>query len=174
MPGRLLVLVILLCGFQLRALAALPIGNLDGVNHATVWGWTCDPDNWNKQVWVHLYATGTSGNGTCHMIGADRVCYIGGGRANVPREAAVGTACGNGSPAHGFVVATPGYIADGQPHTVYAYGLDSPTSKLLVGSITYTSLALIHSTTLWTQPSLGPGELGQRWRNAYGLRRVWI
>lgn len=92
-----------------------PVGHLDliDINTATVQGWTFDPDNSSASNEVHIYIDGPAGQGT----------FAGSTIANVPRPD-VNNAFGVAGD-HGFSVQIPPQYANGQPHSVFAYGIDT-------------------------------------------------
>lgn len=85
-----------------------PKGFVDATTCDVVAGWTCDPDDLARPIDVHVYASGV-------MVAA--------GQANVTREPAVAAACG-GHAAHGFRIALPESLRDGQARNVIAYALN--------------------------------------------------
>ena len=100
---------------------AVPIGNLDVVSCDTTAGWTCDVDNYNQPLEVHLY------NGASYSVK---------GTANISREAAVAAECG-GVSAHGFAIPTPDRLKDGTNKSINTYGINIGSTgwdKLLGGS----------------------------------------
>lgn len=85
-----------------------PRGFVDATTCDVVAGWTCDPDDLTRPLDVHVYASGV-------MVAA--------GQANVIREPAVAAARG-GHAAHGFRIALPESLRDGQPRNVIAYAIN--------------------------------------------------
>lgn len=71
---------------------ATPQGNFDSANCSVSTGWTCDADDFNQALDVHIYADGPAGGGGS---------FLGSTRADQIREPAVGAICG-GNSAHGF------------------------------------------------------------------------
>jgi MYXO-CTERM domain-containing protein len=92
---------------------AKPKGHLDGADCDRVWGWSQDPDVSSKSIDVHLYFGDAAGD-----PGAEGVPVA----ANLSRDDLCAPL---GSCAHGFEVASPLSLHDGQPHPVHAYGIDS-------------------------------------------------
>ncbi len=103
------------------------IGALGDPTCDAITGWAGDKDDPNRPVEVHLYANGGYDTGT----------FIGAVLADLPRESAVCSALGGVNcgvcPAdqpqckHGFAFTTiPAWLKDGQPHPIYAYGLNLP------------------------------------------------
>ncbi len=107
------------------SLTTNPIGTFDLANCSLIEGWTCDADDYNATLNVHLYKDGPYGSGI----------FIASTSANITREPAVGSSCG-GNPNHGFSYVTPPSLMDSQPHTIYAYGIDIPsgTNSILNGN----------------------------------------
>jgi len=94
------------------ASAAPPAGHLDNAGCDAIAGWSQDPDEPGKGIAVHLYLGGPAGSG------APAVAVT----ANLYREdlcAAIGSC------EHGFAMAPPLSLLDGQPRNVHAYGIDS-------------------------------------------------
>lgn len=92
-----------------------PKGWLDGVDCDHIVGWTCDADNYNVPLDVHIYADAGPGQ-------AGVSAFIS-GTANKEREQAVGDACG-GRRYRGFDIKTPDVLKDGNQHILFAYALD--------------------------------------------------
>ncbi len=91
------------------------VGSFDGFDaFGNAIGWGCDADNFGLPVAVHLYMNNNAYNGGFLTQG---------GWAAVPRETAVANFCG-GNPAHGFSFRMPDSLRDGQPHLIYAHGID--------------------------------------------------
>lgn len=89
-----------------------PIGYLDVASCTVIAGWTCDADDYNAPLGVHIYD------------GANFVKFVGATDANLTREAGVGSLCG-GNSKHGFSWATPQSLKDGKDHSIYAYGINT-------------------------------------------------
>ncbi|MGF7212768.1 hypothetical protein GGE65_007403 [Skermanella aerolata] len=144
--------------------AAEPKGWIDAVDPALVSGWACDPDVPGRVLGIHIYATGTNGNGTCHGEGSDRLCYVGGGAAAHMRPDLADADCG-GHKSHGFMIPTPGYLLDGQQHRVYGYAINAPegTNPVLSGSPkTFDSPPIIDVVPpLYRQSLVGAKELAE-------------
>src|SRR5690606_34476395 len=101
-----------------------PRGYLDGVNCDRIHGWTQDTDAPNTSIRAHVYIGGPAGspNATGYSLAAD------GERTDLCNAI--------GSCNHAFSMPTPRALMNGQPHEVYAYGIDSAggANTLLVGS----------------------------------------
>ncbi|MBX3129045.1 MAG: hypothetical protein KF718_20180 [Polyangiaceae bacterium] len=90
-----------------------PAGYLDGADCTRVWGWSRDPDAPKSSIDVHLYFGGPAGNASAEGVVV---------KANQSRDDLCSAL---GSCPHGFEVASPLSLHDGQPHAVHAYGIDS-------------------------------------------------
>jgi len=103
----------------------LPIGFFDAADCSSFAGWACDPDDHSAALQVHFYADGPAGTGS----------FVGATTANLAREAAVGNSCG-GYLAHGFSFPVPVSLFNGNPHTIYAYAIDTVpnNNSLIAGS----------------------------------------
>lgn len=109
------------------------IGYLDSVNAASrrAVGWALDPDSPNTSILVHFYIGGPAGS----------VPLAGQVIANIPRP---DVNAATGLPGdHGFSFLIPAQYYDGQPHQIWAYGIDTSgngsQNSLLTGSpITFT------------------------------------
>jgi hypothetical protein len=101
-----------------------PIGYLDVVREdGLAMGWTLDPNNQNVSNPVHFYVDGTS---SAH--------FVGGMVASMSRQDLI-LAGYQGQ--HGFEFSLPERFKDGNPHTLYVYGLDLTTGQpptLLTGT----------------------------------------
>ncbi len=95
----------------------LPKGYLDSAGCSAIKGWSQDPDTPKKAISVQLFFDGKAG-----ASGTTKVTTT----ANVTRQDLCGPL---GSCNHGFSVAPPSKLLDGQSHSVYAYGIDSTTGK---------------------------------------------
>lgn len=108
-------------------LTPVPAGNLDSATCANWGGWACDASNYNTALTVQFYANGPVGGGGS---------LVGSTTANTSR-ADLGGVCG-GVLTHAFNFSpVPSSLQDGQSHTIYAYGVDTPTGNfnpLLGGS----------------------------------------
>lgn len=93
-----------------------PTGYLDSANCTQLGGWTCDPDDYSSALLVHFYKDGPAGSGGI---------YVGNTLANTPRPD-IASVCG-GNANHGFSVPTFSSLKDGNPHTLYAYAINTPT-----------------------------------------------
>lgn len=93
-------------------------GVLDTADCNTISGWTCDPDDFNNSIDVHIY-DGVAGVGK----------VVANGKANKERSdlKTAQNTC-NGTTTHGFEFATPASLKDGKEHTIYAYGINTPAS----------------------------------------------
>lgn len=87
---------------------ANPKGFVDATTCDVVAGWACDSDDLSRALDVHVYASGV-------MVAV--------GQANVTREPAVAAACG-GHAGHGFRIALPESLRDGQTRNVVAYAIN--------------------------------------------------
>lgn len=95
-----------------------PIGYHDaaiGGSECAVYGWTCDPSNWNNALQVNIY-TDSFG-----AISTPLVTTL----ANTLREDAVKNQCGNSNNYHGFYYQIPldSPLRDGQLHSYYTYSI---------------------------------------------------
>jgi len=89
-----------------------PIGTLDVVTDFIVEGWSLDPDVPSQSIDVHFYVDGPYPQGT----------FAGSLTTDILRED-VNKALGV-TGLHGFRWFVPQRFRDGQPHTLYAYGID--------------------------------------------------
>lgn len=98
----------------------VPEGYLDSASCDNIAGWTRDANTTNP-INVHFYADGTSDTGT--FVGTTLANEY---RGDLPFD----------DNYHGFVVATPEVLKDGNSHTIYAYGIDDQggTNPLLSNS----------------------------------------
>ena len=102
-----------------------PKGYLDTGDCTKLFGWTCDSDNYNQALTVHIYDGAGSGQ-----------VFLGAVTANTSREPQVGALCG-GNSNHGFIFPISNSIKNGKDHSLYAYAIniDSGNSNpLLIGS----------------------------------------
>jgi MYXO-CTERM domain-containing protein len=90
-----------------------PTGYLDSAGCTAVQGWTQDPDAPTANIHADIYFNGPAGSSGAIGIRTT---------ANVSRSDLCGPL---GSCDHGFDLAPPRGLLDGQPHSVYAYGIDS-------------------------------------------------
>jgi GH25 family lysozyme M1 (1,4-beta-N-acetylmuramidase) len=90
-----------------------PVGWIDASDCDSVRGWAQDPDVPTTPIDVHVYFGGPAGPG---VPGVPT-------NAGVHREDLCGAI---GSCEHGFQLATPLSLLDGQPREVHAYGIDQP------------------------------------------------
>jgi MYXO-CTERM domain-containing protein len=107
-----LAAVTLSLGVAAPALAADPIGYLDGAGCDAIVGWAQDPDSPDTPIDVHFYYGGPAGSGAP----ASAI------NANVYRE---DLCTAIGSCAHGFSGPTPMSLLDGQARNIHAYGIDT-------------------------------------------------
>ncbi len=91
-----------------------PIGFHDGVDCNRLVGWTCDADNYNQSLAIHVYEG---------PQGGPRGSLITTGTANVQREVAVGNQCG-GNRNHGFDIPLPDSTIDGNIKDIYAFAIN--------------------------------------------------
>lgn len=105
-------------------LDAAPKGYHDYNRCDYIVGWACDANNYTYPLKVNFYADGPEGTGT----------IIGSTTANLQREQAVGTVCGNDitNTYHGFKFVTPNSLKDGKWHRIYAYTIN--IGKMNIGS----------------------------------------
>jgi len=90
-----------------------PEGALDEAGCDTVRGWARDPDDPSSAIGVHVYFGGPAGDPSATAVQTV---------ANLYRD----DLCASlGSCNHGFEFLSPLSLHDGQPHPVYAYGIDS-------------------------------------------------
>ncbi|MBX9906727.1 hypothetical protein K2X96_02415 [Patescibacteria group bacterium] len=90
---------------------AAPIGYHDGISCSQVWGWTCDPNNYNTPLSVHVYRDGPAGGGGI---------YVGQSVANLHRGDLAGVCGGNAYHAYSVPIALP----DTASHSFYVYAID--------------------------------------------------
>lgn len=90
-----------------------PKGYLDSASCDKVTGWSQDPDVPKQSIDVHVYFNGKAGASGALGIKT---------KANVSRQDLCGPL---GSCNHGFSLEPPRSLLDGQPHDVFAYGIDS-------------------------------------------------
>lgn len=94
-------------------------GVLDTVDCNVISGWTCDSDDYNKSLDVHIY-DGLAATGSIATSGlADR--------ARPDLKSAPNTC--NGTTRHGFEFPFPESLKDGKEHTLNAYGINFPASS---------------------------------------------
>ncbi len=113
-----------------------PIGFLDHVSQRWIEGWSCDTADFTLNVNIAIFATQTQGDGTCLIIGSDRVCRVGQGIANARRSSAeaIGALCG-GNRYRGFRIPTSlPYLVDREVHLVYALATDAGGSQVQLGN----------------------------------------
>jgi hypothetical protein len=101
--------------------ASTPIGWLDSVGSGGLAsGWSCDGDAYGVSIYVQVYADGA--------FVAQSLASV-----NRPDVAAATWAC-NGTGNHGFAYQLPGYLLDGQPHTIKVVGVNVDSNGGVVGS----------------------------------------
>ncbi|MBI3332439.1 DUF11 domain-containing protein, partial [Candidatus Peregrinibacteria bacterium] len=94
-----------------------PFGFVDGQanpNLCRVYGWACDPDNFNQPIDVHFYLNGPAGGGGT---------IIGSARADRTRDPGITQACG-GNGAHAFEFDLPTNLQNGQTQNVFVHGIN--------------------------------------------------
>lgn len=89
-----------------------PKGYQDGISCTALTGWTCDPDNYNSALSVHVYSPNTS---VPPAVGVTT--------ANLPAEIGVQNACG-GVNAHRFSFPIPASQIDGTVKQFTAYAIN--------------------------------------------------
>lgn len=93
-------------------------GYLDAANCDVIVGWSCDPDDFNKSIDVHIY------DGP-----AESKKLVTSAKADAERtDLKPLTPLCNGTIKHGFEVRTPDSLKDGQDHFIYVYGINTPAS----------------------------------------------
>lgn len=128
-----------------NAASTAPNGNFDGITSGSdsyLWGWTCDPNDYNAALLVHLvfYKNGNTGNTPVTR-------WI---RAVVQREQAVGDVCG-GNRNHGFQYSLDPELKaalGSGTHSIYAYGIDVAASTGLCGGKFYSFSSMPRTFTL--------------------------
>lgn len=128
-----------------NAASTAPNGNFDGITSGSdsyLWGWTCDPNDYNAALLVHLvfYKNGNTGNTPVTR-------WI---RAGVQREQAVGDVCG-GNRNHGFQYSLDPELKaalGSGTHSIYAYGIDVAASTGLCGGKFYSFSSMPRTFTL--------------------------
>ena len=90
-----------------------PVGQFDTATCQSLDGWACDEDNFLTKLTIDIYMDGPVGVGTKVLTTV----------ADDPSSIGILELCGN-QPNHGFTVAPPLSLKDGQPHTLYAYARD--------------------------------------------------
>ncbi|HEV7903688.1 MAG TPA: S8 family serine peptidase [Pyrinomonadaceae bacterium] len=122
--------------------SSAPLGWLDSIGgDGVASGWTFDPDVSAQSIDAHFYIDGPSGSGQ----------WAGGATANVARpdvNQAYGIA-GN----HGFSFSIPPRFRNGQPHTLYVYGIDATGNPNTLLSATPKSFTLNASGTITATPN---------------------
>ncbi len=121
MKKSIILLSLFACVLALPGVSSaneVPVGYLDYAGCDSIYGWTCDADDYSKSLEVHFYYDGEAGVGR----------WAGSAVANIARETAVGDLCG-GKPAHGFAMPTPDFLKDGQSHNIYAYAINTPAGS---------------------------------------------
>ena len=101
--------------------SSAPSGWLDSVSAGgLVSGWSCDADDYSASIYVHVYADGA------YVAQALADSYR-------PDVAAATWAC-NGTGNHGYTFQLPGYLLNGQPHTIQVYGINVDGNGGVVGT----------------------------------------
>jgi YD repeat-containing protein len=122
--------------------SASPVGWLDSIgSDGTAAGWVFDPDASAQSIDAHFYIDGPSGSGQ----------WAGGVTANVARpdvNQAYGVT-GN----HGFSFSIPPRFRNGQPHTLYVYGIDATGNPNTLLSASPKSFTLNASGTITATPN---------------------
>ena len=96
-----------------KTLSDSPAGYIDSVKSGNLVGWTYTPSYADPSIQVEVYIDGVAGSGT----------YLGSFPADIPRsDVDIGLSI-TGS--HGFSVALPANLKDGQTHQIYAYGISA-------------------------------------------------
>lgn len=96
-----------------QTLSDSPAGYIDSVQSGNLVGWTYTPSYADPSINVEVYVDGVAGSGT----------YLGSFPANIPRpDVDTGLSI---TGAHGFSVALPANLKDGQAHQLYAYGVSA-------------------------------------------------
>lgn len=90
-----------------------PHGWLDSATCEAVTGWAQDDDSPDAPIDVHVYFGGPAGAEGAYGVST---------RADIHRDDLCDAI---GSCAHGYGIAPPASFLDGQPHEVWAYGIDS-------------------------------------------------
>jgi hypothetical protein len=102
-----------------------PTGFFDGITDGIISGWSYDPDHPNSSNTIQIYIDGPAGvTEIVHSTPTDIL------REDVNDELHI-------DGAHGFKFAVPDKYLDGQPHSIYIYGIDSDDSRkstLLIGT----------------------------------------
>lgn len=104
-----------------------PVGSFDLADCQTISGWAVDQDEPARVLDVHVYREAAAG-----QPGA---IFVGSFKADQPRPD-VNTAY-NVTGSHGFSIATPAEVRDGQTHKIYVYAINPVSGKnnpLLSGS----------------------------------------
>lgn len=132
------------------------LGDVNVADCTQITGWSGDTDDPNRANRIRIYADGNKSHGT----------LLGTTRANYARERAICRALGGSNcgvcPAnepqckHGFVFTVPASLKDGNPHTIYTYGLnlnETPGRDKKIGETKTITCTL-------TQPSSTPTVSG--------------
>lgn len=92
-----------------------PIGWHDSISSdcSSTSGWSCDSSDYSKSVFIQILDASQNNK------------FVGKGYAIIPREAAVGNACG-GNSNRGFSISLDNSIKDGKSHSLYAYATNIP------------------------------------------------
>jgi hypothetical protein len=128
-------------------------GILETATCESIRGWACDPDDYGQKIPVELLAV-------------DGNINYGSTVANQRRELAIAAQCG-GNLWHGFVLATPASLKDGQTHRIYvrAQGIEGPEDGAVLPEIKTltcpTDNAAFQSATLYSRANLEAGRSSQ-------------
>lgn len=106
--------VLEISGWRIESVSSNPIGYVDRTDCTKIYGWTCDPNDYNSPLDVHFYANAPAG-----ITGTS---YLGMVRADVVRTD-VGPVCG-GKTAHGFEFTIPAAQRNNKQQLIYAYGIN--------------------------------------------------
>lgn len=130
-----------------------PFGTHDTTDCTASSGWSCDGDNFSQPVTIHFY-DGPVGNGGT---------FLGSTTANIGSVGDLSGWCG-GYSNHWFYFLTPDSVKNGQPHNIYAYGINlgvSGYNSLLWGSPKTITCqhTLTPSSTPASNPTISPSSL---------------
>ncbi len=122
------ITITVVSGTPVPPVAGAPIGVLGTANCWVLSGWTCDPSDYGKQLWVEFYDQNST--------------YLGETRANIDYdESAIAAQCG-GTDWHRFTSDIPEYdLTDGVTRTITAYAVGvggGPSPQQLGGAFTLT------------------------------------
>jgi hypothetical protein len=97
-----------------------PVGNFDSASCSGLVGWTCDQNDFSQALRVDFYKDAPFGSGGT---------LIGSATANVSRQDLITANVCGGTGNHGFSAPLPASIVDGQPHSIYAHAINTPTGN---------------------------------------------